>query len=438
MRFLASLLLVAMPLPLFAQDKVDFTKQIAPILVQRCIECHGPKEQEGDLRLDAREFVFAEGDEDFWTVFPKDPDDSELVRRLGLGLDDDEIMPAKGEPLSKEQQALFRRWVAEGAEWPKAGDEFIAAELAAQVLPKITFELPEISDEQREAIGVAIVKLREQGVVVQRIAADTEAVEANLSLLRDKVTDQTLAQLEVLAPVLVWLNVGRTAIGDGAGTHLAKLDQLRRLNVSGTGIGDQGIAALKGFEHLEYLNAYATRVGDVGLGAIAAMPKLKQLYLWQSKVTKDGLAKHGEALASVQVDLGDYVEARLAAAKQEIAERERRNQPINDKCPVSGTDIDPKFFVLHEGKRVAFCCGKCKAKFEKDPAKFAGKLPGLAKEQAKADAPINDKCPVSGAAVDAKFFVVHEGKRVAFCCGKCKAKFEKDPAKFAGKLPGKE
>jgi YHS domain-containing protein/mono/diheme cytochrome c family protein len=375
MRTLASLLVFALAVPLWAQDKVDFTKQIAPILVQRCVECHGPKDQEGDLRLDRKEFVFAPGDEDFWAIAPKDPDDSELLRRLGLGLDDDELMPGSGEPLTKDQQALFRRWIEEGAEWPAAGDEFIAAELAAMVLPKITFELPELSDAQRQAIDAAVANLRGKGVVVQRIAADTDAVEANMSLLRDKVTDAVLADLEALAPVLVWLNVGRTAIGDGAAGHLGKLQQLRRLNVSGTKLGDAGFAALAGFEHLEYLNAYGTQLGDAGLAAVAKLPKLRQLYLWQSKVTPEGVAKHKQALDGVQVDLGDYVEARLAAAKQEIADREARNKPVNDKCPVSGADIDAKFFVLHEGKRVAFCCGKCKAKFEKDPAAFAAKLP---------------------------------------------------------------
>ncbi|MCK5942347.1 MAG: YHS domain-containing protein [Planctomycetes bacterium] len=435
MRTLASLLVVA--LPLGAQDPVDFQKQIAPILVQRCIECHGPEEQEGDLRLDAREFVFAEGDEDWWVISPKDPDASELVRRLGLGLDDDEIMPAKGEPLSKEQQELFRRWVAQGANWPKAGDEYIAAELAAQVLPKITFELPAIDDARRAAIDAAIEKLRGQGAVVQRVAADTDAVEVNLSLLRDRVTDAWLAQLEPLAPVLVWLNVSRTAISDAGGEHLAKLTQLRRLNVSNTALGDAGVAALRGLAELHYLNAYGTKVGDGGLAPLAELPKLAQLYLWQSKVSKDGFAAARAGFDGVQVDLGDYVEARLAAAQQEIAAREQRNQPVNDKCPVSGTDVDPKFFVVHDGKRVAFCCDKCKAKFEKDPAKFAAKLPAAEAPAADGDdaAPANDKCPVSGAAVDPKFFVVHDGKRVAFCCGKCKAKFEQDPAKFAGKLP---
>ncbi|MEC7726520.1 MAG: c-type cytochrome domain-containing protein, partial [Planctomycetota bacterium] len=113
MRTIAALLMTG--LTLCAQDKVDFTKQIAPILVQRCIECHGPEEQEGDLRLDTKAHVFAAGDEDFWTVMPKDSGDSELLRRLGLGLDDEELMPARGEPLSKAQQELFRRWIDEGA-----------------------------------------------------------------------------------------------------------------------------------------------------------------------------------------------------------------------------------------------------------------------------------------------------------------------------------
>ena len=437
MRLLASLLLFGSSLS--AQEPVDFTKQIAPILVQRCIECHGPDEQEGDLRLDAREHVFVEGDEDFWTIAPKDPDDSELLRRLGLDLDDDELMPARGEPLTTEQRALFRRWVAEGAEWPASGDAFIAEELAAQVIPKITFALPELDDAQQAAIEAAIAALRSRGGVVQRIAADTEAVEVNLSLLRDKVTDETLQQLRPLAPVLVWLNASRTAIGDGAATHLAELRQLRRLNVSGTAIGDVGIAAVEGLQQLEYLNVYGTQVGDAGLASIAKLTGLKQLYLWQSKATPAGVASHKQALAGVQVDLGDYVEARLAAAREEIAARAERNKPVNDKCPVSGADIDPKFFVVHEERRVAFCCGKCKAKFEKDPSAFVAKLPAAKRDGAgEAGAPVNDKCPVSGAAVDAAHTVTHEGRLVGFCCGKCKAKFVADPKAFAAKLPAKK
>ena len=88
----------------------------------------------------------------------------------------------------------------------------------------------------------------------------------------------------------------------------------------------------------------------------------------------------------------------------------------------------------HEGQLVAFCCGKCKAQFDADPAKFADKLPKAAPEKAKLTA-INTACPVSGTGVDLAVTSEHEGQLVAFCCGKCKAQFDADPAKFADKLP---
>ena len=132
-------------------------------------------------------------------------------------------MPEKGEPLTAAQQDLLKRWVAEGAEWPAAGDQAIAEALAAMELPKITFELPAVDDDGAAAIAGAVAALREKGAVVQRVAADTEAIDVNLSLLRDKIGDADLALLEPLAPRLVWLNISRTAITDQCARHLERL-----------------------------------------------------------------------------------------------------------------------------------------------------------------------------------------------------------------------
>src|SRR5690606_36778536 len=127
----------------FAQAaKVDFEHEVVPLLVKRCIACHGPEEDKGDLRLDLRERVFPAGEEDAWTIVAGKADASELVRRVELPLGDDDIMPAKGDPLTKEQQQLLRRWVEEGAVWPETGDALLAAAIAAQQVPKITFDLP--------------------------------------------------------------------------------------------------------------------------------------------------------------------------------------------------------------------------------------------------------------------------------------------------------
>ena len=106
--------------------------------------------------------------------------------------------------------------------------------------------------------------------------------------------------------------------------------------------------------------------------------------------------------------------------------------PVNEKCPVSGADVNPEATAQYEGRTVAFCCNNCKAKFVADPAKFAGKLP-----EVEADAPCNEKCPVSGAAVNAGFVSTFEGKTVGFCCNKCKGTFDADPAKFKDKIVAK-
>jgi mono/diheme cytochrome c family protein len=36
------------------QAATDFARDIEPILIRRCSECHGPDKQKGDLRLDTR------------------------------------------------------------------------------------------------------------------------------------------------------------------------------------------------------------------------------------------------------------------------------------------------------------------------------------------------------------------------------------------------
>lgn len=48
--------------------------------------------------------------------------------------------------------------------------------------------------------------------------------------------------------------------------------------------------------------------------------------------------------------------------------------PANTVCPVSGKDADASITSKHKGADVAFCCNKCKGKFDADPSKFEGKI----------------------------------------------------------------
>jgi mono/diheme cytochrome c family protein len=105
---------------------VHFSKDIWPILAERCIQCHGEYEQEGELRLDSPDFIRKGGD--FGEILDTDaPEASTLLELVMLPDGDSDKMPGKGDPLSKEEIDLLQRWIETGASFEGWTPELQAA-----------------------------------------------------------------------------------------------------------------------------------------------------------------------------------------------------------------------------------------------------------------------------------------------------------------------
>jgi mono/diheme cytochrome c family protein len=104
-------------LPPAAERMVDFAKDIRPIFEQHCLKCHGPEKQKSGYRVDVRESALKGGDEHAPNIIPGKSAESPLIQFVA-GLDEDMIMPQKGERLSAEQIGLLRAWIEQGANWP--------------------------------------------------------------------------------------------------------------------------------------------------------------------------------------------------------------------------------------------------------------------------------------------------------------------------------
>ncbi|QDT98932.1 hypothetical protein [Gimesia aquarii] len=91
-------------------------------------------------------------------------------------------------------------------------------------------------------------------------------------------------------------------------------------------------------------------------------------------------------------------------------------------CPVAGKPANPNQTVAYRGGSVSLCCGGCKAKFTKNPSKYAAKanLQLVSTGQAK-----QVKCPFAGKPVNPAQSVTVAGTEVKFCCGGCKGKAAK-------------
>ena len=104
----------------FAADRVQFNRDVRPILSDTCFHCHGPdeKERKGGLRLDVRAEAIKPAKSGATALVPGKPEQSEIINRI-LSKDSEEVMPPNKlhKNLTAAQKEILRNWVAQGAEY---------------------------------------------------------------------------------------------------------------------------------------------------------------------------------------------------------------------------------------------------------------------------------------------------------------------------------
>lgn len=199
---------------------VDFA-QVQALLESKCLECHNPEKVKGKLLMDTAEAMIKGGSSGS-SLVPGKPEESELLKRVVLPADHDDIMPPKGGALAPAEIELLRSWIAEGAQWPqgltlrhKSAEELKAiAELQAK-LPSMT-KLEIFPDK----FALETKRDFHQVVVMATFAdATTRDVTAFANL---KVADGNVAKLDgdVLSPVA---DAGSTELSATLGSTTVKV-----------------------------------------------------------------------------------------------------------------------------------------------------------------------------------------------------------------------
>jgi len=97
-----------------SNGKIDFEKEIAPLIVEHCIRCHNPGNEKGELSLVSIQALTEKG---FLTAGK--PQESYLLDVIRVDSQSGKAeMPKDGKPLTKKEFSLFSRWIEQGAAWP--------------------------------------------------------------------------------------------------------------------------------------------------------------------------------------------------------------------------------------------------------------------------------------------------------------------------------
>jgi mono/diheme cytochrome c family protein len=312
-----------------------FQDVVNPILKARCVQCHNANKMKGDLRMDEVDLLKKGGENGPIFVAGKG-EESEMIKRCLLPLEDENHMPPKGKTqLSEGQIAILTWWIDQGAPFDKKVAELKASDAVKPVLAALGtlqntppsggggLESPVLSLKVAAPDPKAIEALKKAGLLVLPIASGSNLLEIN-AVNVSALTDNQMTLLESLKEQIVWLKLGDTKITDQASTTISKLKNLQKLHLENTAISDVMIRQIKALSYLEYLNLVNTQVTDSGIKELASSKSLLSLHVWHSKVTEAGVTALKQAKPNLEVTIGineqqiaDFIKAGETAPKPE-------------------------------------------------------------------------------------------------------------------------
>lgn len=269
-----------------ANAESDFTKVdlqqahfyndlVKPVLESKCYSCHGTGKQKGKLRLDAPEYILKGGKGGVILVAGK-TDESELIHRIVLPLDDEDHMPPKEKnQLTQSEVEVLKLWVASGADFEvsvSASNQLVALEKILST-PK-TESVTEVPEGNPNAADPTVIReLSRLGAVVLPVANESNYLSVNLVNVTD--VNSAMNFLVQLKQQVVWLKAGELAIADSHLIQMAQLNQLTKLNLERTTITDTGLSNLNALSNLQYLNLNQTKVTTNGIKLLMDLKNYK-------------------------------------------------------------------------------------------------------------------------------------------------------------------
>jgi len=220
-----------------AAERVQFNRDVRPILSDKCFHCHGPddKKREAGLRLDVRAEALKKGESGSTAIVPGKPDLSAVIERITTTSTDDIMPPAKmHKAVTKAEIELLQRWIAEGAEYQ---GHWAFEPVRAPQVPQVAgaaMPVDAFIRQQLQKQGLAPSPEADKATLIRRVTLDLVGLPPTPEDVRAFVADTSPQAFEALVDRLLasqqygehmarqWLDFARFADSNGFQTDSSR------------------------------------------------------------------------------------------------------------------------------------------------------------------------------------------------------------------------
>ncbi|MBU2902111.1 c-type cytochrome domain-containing protein [Maribacter dokdonensis] len=293
------------PLPQLAklEDATVYPYLVKPIFEAKCVSCHNESKKKGGLAMHSFEALTVGGDDG--SIFTAgDAERSELIRRINLPENHDDVMPPEGKtPLTDQESALLKYWIEQGQanELTTLGETEVPEDILAYAASTLGFAAAGLAHGSTDVLPTAnplnmevVHSITEQGFKVKELIDGSGLVEVTLE--NGQINAENINKWEenfkLLVPLkdqILWADFGGNELSDAILVQIASFTNLRKLVLDNTTITDTSVQPLTTLKSLESLNVYKTNVTNNLLPMLGEMANLKKVYIWQTRVSADAI-----------------------------------------------------------------------------------------------------------------------------------------------------
>lgn len=290
----------------FDENQPLFVSMIQPVFKEKCYSCHNTENSKGGLDMSSLEAIRKGGEHGpLWA--PRNLENSSLIQRAELPLDDKKHMPPKGKKqLTEEELSFLKTWILEGADTaisvaklPKNSKlgEIVSHKVAKEKALEKAYDFDFVAKETIKNLNIPFR-------TVDPLSPKSPALEATI-FGNQTFKPEFITDLLEVKDQLVHLNLANLPIKKSDLENINKFKNLERLNLNNTPINDNDLKIISSCKNIQSLSLSGTKVGTNLPEALALFPNLSSIFLWNTEVTDTDVKTIKANLPNLNIDLGD-------------------------------------------------------------------------------------------------------------------------------------
>ena len=283
-----------------------YEKAVHPILLDKCISCHGGDKIKGDLQLTSIEFIKKGGKH-------KDP----ITDRIHLPLNDEKHMPPTDKKqLTKEELSIITKWMELGGDLNKALKDISKTDslyiLATQ------YNAPTLSSNKEQP---GLTGFNNNYVSVQYNYHGGDKI--NVSFFQGAFyKTEYLQKLEKIKDQIVTLSMQHIPLKKSDIDIIAEFSNLEKLNLNDTKLSMNDIESLKNLHKLKSLSLAGMVIDHSKLEALIKSINVKAIQLWENGLKQKDIAALVQKYPGTQFIVGDNLEDSIMKLNKPLIEQD--------------------------------------------------------------------------------------------------------------------